>query len=129
MPPFSLLQAEGNLNFCLSSALMDVFTELHTLCGHRFYLFPDIPPKKLNNARNSYAADLHPATEIFALLDTSFWGSAKFGCFFTATRICSRDPRFGIKRIAITPSTTFSIKNNLLLVNNSPLLSFHGKRK
>lgn len=106
-----------------------LFAELHELCGQRFYLAPDIPEKKIDNARNSYAADLHPSAVIIALLDTSFWGSAKFGCFFTAARICSRDSHFGIKRTAITPQTVISIENNLLLVDGSPLLSFRGKRK
>ena len=50
--------------------------------GDAFYFAPGIPPKKLKNAIHAYAAGLQEG-DVFLLMDTTLFGSAKNGWLMT----------------------------------------------
>jgi hypothetical protein len=54
--------------------------------GDAFYFAPGIPPKKLKNAIHAYAAGLQEG-DVFLLMDTTLFGSAKNGWLMTGDSI------------------------------------------
>lgn len=65
----------------------------------RILFAPDIPAKKLNNALNDYAQAAQ-GEQVLALIDNSFFGSAKDGVLLTTKHIYSNE----------WSSTTFSME-------------------
>lgn len=69
----------------------------------RIFFAPQIPAKKLNNALNDYAREAH-GEPVLALIDNSFFGSAKDGLLLTAKHIYSNE----------WSSTTFSLEQSAI---------------
>ena len=63
------------------------------------YMFEDIPPKKLKNAREKYASSMGPDETVILLYDDTVTGSAKEGFLLTGKRLYSKN--FGIQGDAV----------------------------
>jgi hypothetical protein len=76
----------------------------------RVLFAPDIPAKKLNNALNDYARAAH-GEHVLALIDNSFFGSAKDGVLLTTKHIYSNE----------WLSTTFSMELSAIEMEVAPI--------
>ena len=61
---------------------------LSCFAGSRVLLDPDIPEKKLANARQVHGENLPPSERVLALFDDTVFGSAKQGFLVTENRLC-----------------------------------------
>jgi len=61
--------------------------DMHVGKIEHFFNYPDIPKKKLMNAKLRYASSLTPYDQIVALQDNTVFGSAKEGVLFTTRNI------------------------------------------
>jgi hypothetical protein len=76
------------------------------------YLHPDIPPKKLRNALDSYGGP-RPTSDILLLHDITLWGGAKDGIMMTRSAILWKDYGGQPQVVDYRRMTTIEVVNGL----------------
>ena len=89
---------------------------------NRIYLAPNIPPKKLHNALESYHSRLKP-DQILALIDDTVFGSGKDGLLLTEEQLKVKEP-FQMCRVLLLNSTQLSVRNDVLYADNLRMRDF-----
>lgn len=107
--------------------LADVFEILNTIDNKKILVGSNaiLASPKYKNALNNYAEDegYHP----LALLDNTFWGSAKNGCLVTTGAIYARqDDKAAPRKFELTPDSLIQFANggDSLALGGKPFFCF-----
>lgn len=84
----------------------------------RFYMFDQIPPKKLANAKSSYAFAMTPDETVIFLQDDNFFGGAKDGFVLTTKHLFYKNYANQSEPVWMEVSDIVSVTYKQAVVNN-----------
>lgn len=92
-------------------------TSLPIISSDYIFFNPHVPDDKLNNALDAYGHNL-PQNEIVALIDDTFWGSAKEGILITNDSVLLSKGLSKVNRFQFQDINQISCDNKNVIINN-----------